>query len=370
MSRRMWQVLLLTVLLAPVLGRAEETAADARRHMIRGVAAIEMAKSNADLEVAAREFLRATELDPSLAAAWYNLGALQGKIGQYDAAIQSYRRYLALMPQAEDAQKVEDEIIKLEFRQEAAGKLKAMQGTWVAADGTPYRLSMEGNRMTLATDHHFITENEVTSNYTLVGSVPLRTFEGIVYRLERTGNALSGTWWHSGIAADKCKIPEETGEVSGELREEGGTIVLRYLRNRFQAATQLSVLSDDYCREVSVIAKVQTEVLLRGPLPQGGVNVYVPWPIPDHPQYITIVRVPQGSPEAAAGLREGDEIVAIDGVPLSQLSSYDIWMKTFGEIGTDVTLTVKHDGSGQPVEIRLKRMPTPAYLPQSGSFGK
>lgn len=88
--------------------------------MIRAVAAVEMAKSNADLEVAAREFQRATELDPKLAAAWYNLGSVKSKVGQFDAAILSYKRYLALVPNAEDAQKIQDEIVKLEFRQELA----------------------------------------------------------------------------------------------------------------------------------------------------------------------------------------------------------------------------------------------------------
>jgi formylglycine-generating enzyme required for sulfatase activity len=92
--------------------------------MIRGVAAIEMAKSNAELTLAADEFRRATELDPSLSAAWYNLGSVQAKLGQFDAAIESYKRYLTLVPKAEDAQKVQDEIVKLEFRQELLTKSK------------------------------------------------------------------------------------------------------------------------------------------------------------------------------------------------------------------------------------------------------
>jgi hypothetical protein len=34
--------------------------------MVRGVAAIEMAKSDSELELAANEFRRATELDPAI----------------------------------------------------------------------------------------------------------------------------------------------------------------------------------------------------------------------------------------------------------------------------------------------------------------
>jgi len=123
MKTKFLYVLLLSSLLSAVPGMAEEGPADARRHMVRGVAAIEMAKSNAELTLAADEFRRAAELDPSLSAAWYNLGSVQAKLGQFDAAIESYNRYLALVPKAEDAQKVQDEIIKLEFRQELVTKI-------------------------------------------------------------------------------------------------------------------------------------------------------------------------------------------------------------------------------------------------------
>ena len=123
-------LLLLLPLLATLPALAEEGVADARRHMVRGIAAIEMAKSAADLAPAANEFRRATELDPTLSAAWYNLGSVQVKLGQFDEAIQSYKRYLILSPQAEDAQKIQDEIIKLEYRQEKINRVADFSGTW------------------------------------------------------------------------------------------------------------------------------------------------------------------------------------------------------------------------------------------------
>jgi len=82
----------------------------------------------------------------------------------------------------------------------------------------------------------------VLSTYTLVGSVPVGGNKQVVYRLDRSGQNLGGTWWHSQIKADKCTVPEETGEVSGEIGADNRTIVLRYTRNKYRASTQLSRL--------------------------------------------------------------------------------------------------------------------------------
>lgn len=104
-------------------GRLEE----ARRHMVRGTAAIEMAKSSSDLQDAAHEFRKATELAPKMAAAWFNLGAVESKLSRYAEAITAYQRYLQLNPEAEDVQKVQDEIIKLEYQQERVSEVATVQ---------------------------------------------------------------------------------------------------------------------------------------------------------------------------------------------------------------------------------------------------
>lgn len=101
---------------APVFG--QNSADEARKHLVRGMAAIEMAKSNDGLAAAAAEFKKATEIAPNMASAWYNLGSVQSKMEQLKDAIASYRRYLVLAPKADDARLVNDEIIKLEYRME------------------------------------------------------------------------------------------------------------------------------------------------------------------------------------------------------------------------------------------------------------
>jgi predicted metal-dependent HD superfamily phosphohydrolase len=370
---RLWLAALLSLTGLPSV--AEEGAADARRHMVRGIAAIEMAKSNAELALAADEFRRATELDPSLSAAWYNLGSVQTKLGQFDAAIGSYKRYLALSPKAEDAQKVEDEIIKLEFRQEQVAKSTARTGTWIASDGTPYRLTIDGNRMALATDRHRISDDEAESTYPVVGKLPITDAEQLAYRLEASGNRLTGTWMHTAVKAEECTIPEESGDVAGELRDADGTIVLRHTRTKYRAATQMSLLGNDSCREVAAVEKREVEMIFRGPLPHGGIGVPLAgltsyWPgVFSKIQFgwsghLVAGTVAQDSAAFASGLRTEDEILAIDGVEVKSMSAQDAVWRLRGEIGTEVALTVLRPDAKEPVSLRLRRIEVPAFLPE------
>ena len=61
---------------APASGQGNRDE-EARKYMVRGMAAIEMAKSEADLAKAAVEFKKATEVAPRMADAWNNLAAVQ-----------------------------------------------------------------------------------------------------------------------------------------------------------------------------------------------------------------------------------------------------------------------------------------------------
>jgi plasmid stability protein len=70
-------VLFLVSLSAPVFGQSSDD--EARKYLVRGMAAIEMAKSDEELAAAATEFKKATEISPNMATAWYNLGSVQVK---------------------------------------------------------------------------------------------------------------------------------------------------------------------------------------------------------------------------------------------------------------------------------------------------
>ena len=349
--------------------RATGTPEDARRHMVRGMAAIEMAKSAAELTLAEDEFRMATEIAPQMANAWFNLAKAQTQLGRFGEAIASYRQYLVLAPGAKDAQSVRDEIFKLEFRQELVAKSQARVGTWVAKDGTPYNLTLDGNRLTLKTKQRRVPEDEVRSTYSLVGNVPLNAFVQTEYKLILQGNILSGTWNRVAVPADKCTVPPDTSGVTGELRDSDGMMVLHHDRTSYLAVTQMSLLGNDSCGKVSAIDRKTVEETIYGPLARGGLGVtlkglaawwdggfsmvHYGW------QGRLGVRVKPDSPAFAAGLRDEDEILAIDGVAISSLSAGEAVVSLHGEPESNVTLEIWRKGNKDPFTITLRRVEVP-----------
>ena len=103
---------------------AQTALKEAQRHMDRGQAAVEMAKTDADFEEAILEFDQAARLAPTWPDAYYNLGIVQEKIGRFDAALQNLRKYLELSPVATDAGEVRQLINKTEYRKEKSEGVK------------------------------------------------------------------------------------------------------------------------------------------------------------------------------------------------------------------------------------------------------
>ena len=349
--------------------RATGTPEDARNHMLRGMAAIEMAKSPDDLALAEDEFRMATEIAPQMAIAWFNLGKAQTQLGHYAKAIESYRQYLVLSPKAKDAQSVRDELVKLEFRQELAAKAQARVGTWVGQDGSFYHLTFTGNRLTLKTDQRRVPEDEVRSTYSLVGDVPVTEFTPAEYQLILQGNRLTGTWSRGAVHADKCTIPPDTSEATGELSDKDGKIVLHHESTSYQASTQMSLLGDDSCGGVVAGGKKTAEDTLYGPLGKGGLGVTLSgltqwWDggfsmIQFGWQGRLAVGVKPGTPAFEAGLRDEDEILAIDGVAVKSLSAGQAVVRLYGEPGSNVTLELWRKGNKDPFTLTLQRIEVP-----------
>ena len=97
----------------------------ARRFFDRGMAAVEMAKSNADYEDAIKEFEQAVRLAPNWPDVYYNLGMVQNKLERFDEALKNLKSYLRLAPDAQDSQAVKQLINKIEYKKEKVGKSKA-----------------------------------------------------------------------------------------------------------------------------------------------------------------------------------------------------------------------------------------------------
>ncbi len=371
MIRRLLPAIIISLCILSL--HADEGVQDARKYMVRGIAAIEMAKTPGELQEAADEFRRATQLDPSLSAAWYNLGSVQAKLGDFNGAIASYRHYLALLPKADDAQKVQDEIIKLEFNQEKAAKRTAREGTWIATDGTPYTFKADGNHIVLETDKHPITDNEAEGTVPLVGKMWISEKEQVKYDLQASGTQLTGTWKHSAFTAYVCTIPEESGEASGEIRDSEKTITVRHTRMKYIAKNGGSLFGDDYCEKVNPVEKKNIETVLKGPLPSGGIMAIlsgINWYWPGGfsavelgwTGHLGVSDVNPNSPAFAAGLRAKDKILSINGIEVKTLpTAQEAILLLRGEVGSEVALDVIHEDQEQPVSIRFKRVKVPAY---------
>lgn len=98
------------------------TPEEAQRHLGRGQAAVEIAKTSDDFLLAISEFKKVLSLAPWLANAYFNLAVVQEKAGQFNEAMQNYKLYLLAAPSAADAQEVKTRIYGLELKAERQQK--------------------------------------------------------------------------------------------------------------------------------------------------------------------------------------------------------------------------------------------------------
>jgi carboxyl-terminal processing protease len=70
---------------------------------------------------------------------------------------------------------------------------------------------------------------------------------------------------------------------------------------------------------------------------------------------VVVVSPFEGSPAAAAGIRSGDVIATIDGVPVNTTALADTIGRMRGKEGTTVTIGILREGSSEPLQFILKR---------------
>ncbi len=364
-------LLLLLPLLATLTALAEEGAADARRHMVRGIAAIEMAKSAAELAPAAQEFQRATELDPSLSAAWYNLGSVQVKLGQFDEAIKSYKRYLVLSPQAEDAQKIQDEIIKLEYRQEKVNTVANFSGNWNAGKST-YVISVDKLEFNLKATEQIDSSTGgiklISDGGFLLGKmdrIPRGSAE-VIFKGRIEGSSIKGTRTRGSFieGLSDCTIPDDQGEFTGTVSEDGKQLTLNFQVGQFQVDRDAGLLPGlDSCTGVTKTGELPGTLVFRRPEPQGNASTDNQLPkdvglvglqlTETDPQLIKGV-VPN-LPAADAGIKAGDRIRRVDGKEVKELSVSQLVELIRGPAGTRLTIEVERHGETNPLSFTLVR---------------
>jgi carboxyl-terminal processing protease len=70
---------------------------------------------------------------------------------------------------------------------------------------------------------------------------------------------------------------------------------------------------------------------------------------------VVVVSPFEGSPAAAAGIRSGDVIATIDGVPVNTTALADTIGRMRGKEGTTVVIGILREGSSEPLQFTLKR---------------
>jgi len=87
---------------------------------------------------------------------------------------------------------------------------------------------------------------------------------------------------------------------------------------------------------------------------------------------VTVAEVAKGSPAAKAGLKSGDEVVAVNGYDLSDSESRAMCAsKASCTVGSTVTYTVNRAGSTKNLKLKLEKMPATAterYASREASF--
>ncbi len=184
------------------------------RHMARGTAAMEEAKSPADFQDAVREFGAAVQLAPDFADAWYNLGVAQEAAGDYAAALDSFGTYLKKAPNAPDRKAVQSRIFKLEYKADKQQKTPSteagvdLNGLWhfkrtfpasygVAPEERDYRISVSNGNLTAQCSG---------------ASCIVRDMHGVV-----NGNTIQGSWEWKGYDYNGCHLPRRTYAFSADI---------------------------------------------------------------------------------------------------------------------------------------------------------
>jgi hypothetical protein len=187
------------------------------------------------------------------------------------------------------------------------------------------------------------------------------------FRLELQGGKVTGTSSRSEVPAGKCTVPAETVEVEGTYDEATGRLDLKVPRSRFQARTRMNIFLDPVdCGGVSVLGKDVDDVVLLGPLPEGGIGLWVD--LAFLPGGIMIRHAWQGhlgvgtymtaldARAKALGFQEKDEILAIDGAEVKALTPMEVIRRLRGAPGSEVVLTVLHKKAKEPVILRFPRV--------------
>ena len=212
---------------------------EAERRMLRGEAAVEIAKDKSGFVKAVREFQAALRIAPWLAAGYFNLSMVQEKAGDYAGAIRNARLYLLAAPQASDADVVRKSIIKMEYKQEQAGaeikpekekkaRIATLSGTWKVSYWIydilcrPNLTSIKWKRSSGDDYARVLVDNNTFEATVVSGNRPRYVFRGTIQ-----GKRIRGNFFDvSGDCEKWCGKTPPPSSLEGEISPQKNTILL------------------------------------------------------------------------------------------------------------------------------------------------
>ncbi|OPY10183.1 MAG: Carboxy-terminal processing protease CtpA precursor [Syntrophaceae bacterium PtaU1.Bin231] len=351
---------------------AEAVPEEARRYLMRGMAAEEMARAPGDFERAAREYGQAAKLAPTWPEIYVYLGSAQTKAGDYRGAMASFRRFLELAPDSPDAGKIRDELYKLEYLAEQQSKVAEIGGAYESARGT-FTVTVSGADFSARW-----TGNATGVDVKFGGAFGAIDFRGKgiseeVFSGTMDGAAIKGTWRRAPYKDEKsdCTIPGDQSEFTGTVSEDGATIRLKFIRSRYNAEYTGVFFGLETCTGVNKTGEMPEEIVLFKPGKVKSTSA------PDFMQFFygkdlglvginlaeqdprLVAGVVEGMPAAAAGIRAGDRLLKVNGKEVGGMNGAQIANLVRGKAGTKVTLEVERKGEAKPLRFELVRMAKP-----------
>jgi tetratricopeptide (TPR) repeat protein len=139
------------IMLAATLQPPPAVPEEARRHFVKADTLARGAHAPEDYYAAIYEYREALALAPWWGDAYHDLGIVLESAGRYDDATKEVKFYLLTNPEAKDARAAQDEIYKIEAKQQEATKRaaeaqresakreqeQAIQGTWTRSFSAP-----------------------------------------------------------------------------------------------------------------------------------------------------------------------------------------------------------------------------------------
>lgn len=214
---------------------AGDVTLEARKHMVRGQAAMENARDISDYEDAIMEFSKAIEIQGNWADAWYNLGVAQKSANRYDNAITSFKKYLELNPEAADRTAIEDEIFKLEYLKEKSGKetAKTSENTISVQELSGKWFVREQSGASIIESYYDLVPTDTNSfklNFKSARTIP--DVGGSIVPPERyvsgtiNGYQITGEYYTRMLEFDSCDDPGAFSPITGFISENKSHITI------------------------------------------------------------------------------------------------------------------------------------------------